>query len=232
MCDSVAVQGLAETELSDLQCAEVSWLLARRGTKVSIDLGPDDRLRQFINCSATFALPNKKTAYELTHIVFYLSEYGHRDPNLDCGAVQSPKFLGIIPFVGQNADLLAENYIALRFAGQRPSPNWENWIVKTLSDFQVIKQPASATSDAFHEYLVSVWMSLRAKCDGMVQSVLGRRLEFTRGDVPTGLLRNISNLLLDMYAEHSPDWEVMCPIVDQVIDEEGYGILEQGLECG
>jgi hypothetical protein len=162
--------------------------------------------------------------------VFYLSEYRLRDPNLDCRAVQSLKFLGIIPYLDQNADLLAENCIALRFAGQRPSPNWEDWIVKTLSDFQVIKQPASATSDAFHEYLVSVWMALRVKCDGMVQSVLGRRLKFTRGDVPTGLLRNISNLLLDMYAERSPEWEVMCPIVNQVIDEEGYGILEQGLE--
>ena len=69
-------------------------------------------------------------------------------------------------------------------------------------------------------------MALSAKCDGMVQSALGRRLEFTRGDVATALLRNISNLLLDMYAERSPDWEVMCPIVDQVIDEEGYGILD------
>jgi hypothetical protein len=29
-----------------------------------------------------------------------------------------------------------------------------------------------------------------------------------------------------MYAERSPDWEVMCPIIDQVIDEEGYGILD------
>ena len=64
-----------------------------------------------------------------------------------------------------------------------------------------------------------------------MQSVLGRRLEFARGDVPTVLLRNISNLLLDMYAERGPDWEVMCPIVDQVIDEEVYGIVEQSLEC-
>ena len=63
-------------------------------------------------------------------------------------------------------------------------------------------------------------MALSTECDGMVQSALGRRLEFARGDVATGLLRNISNLLLDIYAERSPDWEVMCPIFDQVIDEE------------
>jgi len=106
MCDWVAAQGLAEAELSDLQCEEASRLLARLGTKVSIDLGLDDRLRQFINRSATFAR-SKKTAYELMYIVFYLFEYGRRDPNLDCGAVQSLKFLGIIPDLDQNADLLA-----------------------------------------------------------------------------------------------------------------------------
>jgi hypothetical protein len=106
-----------------------------------------------------------------------------------------------------------------------PRPNWEDWIVKTPSDFQVIKQPASATSDAYHEYLVSVWMALSAKCDGMVQSSLGRRLEFTRSDVATGLLRNISNQLARNVCR-SPDWEVMCPIFDQAIDEEGHGILD------
>ena len=62
MCDLIAAQGLAEAELSDLQCEEASLLLARRGKKVSIALGIDDGLRQFINRSATFALPNKKNA--------------------------------------------------------------------------------------------------------------------------------------------------------------------------
>jgi hypothetical protein len=54
--------------------------------------------------------------------VYYLSEYGHRDPNLACGAVQSLKFLRIIPYLDQNADLLVDNCIALRFAGQRTPP--------------------------------------------------------------------------------------------------------------
>jgi hypothetical protein len=122
MCDWIAAQGLAKAELSDLQCGKASRLLARRGTNVSIALGLDNRFRQFINRSATFALLNKKTAYELTHIVYYLSEYGRSDPNLACGAVQSLKFLGIIPYLDQNADLLADNCIALRFASQRTQP--------------------------------------------------------------------------------------------------------------
>ena len=138
MCDWIAAQGLAEAELSDLQCEEASLLLARRGTKVSKALGIDDGLRQFINRSATFALPNKKTPYELTHVVYYLSNYGRRDPNLACGAVPSLKFLETIIYLDQNADLLADNCIALRFAGQRTQPQLGGLDCKTLSDFQVI----------------------------------------------------------------------------------------------
>lgn len=87
MGEWVATQGLAEVELSDFQRGEAFRLLSRRGKKIPIDTGLDDRLRQFLNRSATFALPNKKAAYELTHIVFYLSEYGRRDPKLDAGAI-------------------------------------------------------------------------------------------------------------------------------------------------
>ena len=87
MGEWVATQGLAEVELSGFQRGEAFRLLSRRGKKIPIDTGLDDRLRQFINRSATLALPNKKAAYELTHIVFYLSEYGRRDPKLDAGAI-------------------------------------------------------------------------------------------------------------------------------------------------
>ncbi|MDE1130490.1 MAG: hypothetical protein OSA49_02900 [Ascidiaceihabitans sp.] len=227
MGEWVATQGLAEAELSDLQRGEAFRLLSRRGKKIPIDTGLDDRLRQFINRSATFALPNKKAAYELTHIVFYLSEYGRRDPKLDAGAIQSLNFVGIIAYLDQNADLLAEICTALRFAGETPSQIWENWVLASLADFQVVTNSASSISDAYHEYFECSWLAATAKQDGIGQAVLGGRTQFQRGDVAAGPLRNISNLLLEMDAERSPDWEVMRPIVEREIDEEGYGILLQ-----
>lgn len=227
MGEWVATQGLAEAELSDLQRGEAFRLLSRRGKKIPIDTGLDDRLRQFINRSATFALPNKKAAYELTHIVFYLSEYGRRDPKLDAGAIQSLNFVGIIAYLDQNADLLAEICTALRFAGETPSQIWENWVLASLADFQVVTNSASSISDAYHEYFECSWLAATAKQDGIGQAVLGGRTQFQRGDVAAGPLRNISNLLLEMDAERSPDWEVMRPIVEREIDEERYGILLQ-----
>ena len=79
--------------------------------------GLNDRLRGFARRSITFALPNKKAAYELTHIVFYLSEYGRRDPEVGQAFIDSLHFAGTLAFLELNLDLLAEICIALRFAG-------------------------------------------------------------------------------------------------------------------
>ena len=96
LCDWAMAKGLPATEISDLQRGEVHRLLSRRGANLPVDAGLNERLHQFINCADTFALPNKKAAYELTHIVFYLSEYGRRDPQLDPQAIRSLHFVGIL----------------------------------------------------------------------------------------------------------------------------------------
>lgn len=127
LCSWAATQGLPTAEFSDLQKEEVHRIFFwRRGESAAIDAGLNDRLHHFINYAQTFALPNKKAAYELTHIVFYLSEYGSRDPHLDNCAMQSLNFVGILAYLDQNADLLAEVCIALGYAGQVPSKIGEN----------------------------------------------------------------------------------------------------------
>jgi hypothetical protein len=69
-------QDLPRAELSDLQRMEALRLMARRDmTPKGTDPTLEDRARYFMARSNTFALPNKKAAYELTHLVFYLSEY-------------------------------------------------------------------------------------------------------------------------------------------------------------
>ena len=154
-----------------------------------------------------------------------MSEYGRRDPKLDAGAIQFLNFVGIITYLDQNADLLAEICTALRFAGETPSQIWENCVLASLADFQVATNSASSISDAYHEYFECSWLAATAKQDGKGQAVLGGCTQFQRVDVAVGPLRNISILLLKMDAERSHDWEVMRPIVEQEIDEKGYGIL-------
>ena len=156
LCEFVKRQGLHKAELSDLQRAEAMRLLARRGQSVEGCASLRDRLHDFINNSQSFALPNRKAAYELTHIIFYLSEYGRRDPQVSPRAVQSLMFTGLLAFLEQNADLLAEVCVALRYAGQTPPQVWEAWIKVQSQVFQIVAND-SGTGDHYHEYFVSNW---------------------------------------------------------------------------
>ena len=135
LCAFVDRHALPETELSDLQRAEAQRLLARRGYSHGNDAALRARLHSFMDQSRAFAVPNRKMAYELTHIVFYLSEYGRRDPELSAQAVQSLMYTGILAHLEENADLLSEVCVALRYAGQIPPAAWEQWIATVLRGF-------------------------------------------------------------------------------------------------
>lgn len=165
LCAWAHEHGLPQAELSDLQRGEAERLLARRG------IAPPDpklhaRLMRFIDRSATFAIPNKKAAYELTHIVFYLSEYGRTDPQLSENAIQSLHFAGLLAYLDQNHDLLAEICVALRYAGQTPSDIWERAVLSALKNSWA--EPVSVTPafDDYHAYLVSSWLA--GLCDDPV----------------------------------------------------------------
>ena len=83
--------------------------MSRAGIRPSADIPAVwSRLNRFINHKETFAVPNRKAAYELTHIVFYFSNYGRQDPKLDAEALVSLEYAGILAFLDRNVDLLAE----------------------------------------------------------------------------------------------------------------------------
>jgi len=152
-----AAQQLVEGELSDLQRAEARRLAQRVDVQLTGLDGLDQRLHHFMNTSATFALPNKKAAYELTHIIFYLSEYGRRDPGVSDQAIKSLHFVGILLMLEQNADLLAEVCIALRFCGATVPADWVAWLEKHLSAAQFGTR--SVMADDYHQYLMCDWLA-------------------------------------------------------------------------
>ncbi|MGD9295542.1 MAG: hypothetical protein PVI41_11715, partial [Roseobacter sp.] len=113
LCEWVGRSELTASELSDLQRAETRRLLSRRGGSGQ-DEHLSDRLARFMCHADTFAVPNKKAAYELTHIVFYLSDYGARKITLPERAVTSLEFAGVLAYLDQDIDLLSEVCVALR----------------------------------------------------------------------------------------------------------------------
>ncbi|WP_353472536.1 hypothetical protein PVT71_00485 [Salipiger sp. H15] len=232
LAESVAAMDLPGAELSDLQRMEARRLLARRGVAPKHgDLGLEDRLRGFCAASRGFALPNKKAAYELTHIVFYLSEYGRRDPRLGAEALTSLHFAGNLAFLERNSDLLAEICIALRYTGAVPPALWTGWLLRETRLFRVEQGAQLSVQDDCHDFLVCNW-HLALTGGAPFEAPLGAgRMRFERHPGTLAPLRELSRALLAMKGGRSPDWAVMrrrmagvlSPGVRDLLDEMAQG---------
>ena len=224
----VACEGLADAELSDLQRYEARRLMMRRGIDpLPEDTGLENRMRNFIDRSETFAMPNKKAAYELTHIVFYLSEYGRQDPQLSPAAITSLEFAGILAYLDQNADLLAEICVALRYGGVTPSPIWEDWLQRETHRFGVSTGAQASTQDDYHDYFVCNWLMAVSGRDAFVKETTPERMAFYRAEPYAGPLREMSECMFRLEDERSSDWQVMRPLVEDSISEIGFDILTE-----
>lgn len=225
LCKWAAAVGLADAELSDLQRAEARRLLARRGAANPVSEGLlGTRLRNFMERPSTFALPNKKAAYELTHIVFYLSDYGKYDAELSEAAITSLEYVGVIAYLDQDHDLLAEVCTALRFAGVSPSEIWTEEVAAAHERIMPASE-ASASTDAFHAYLVTGWAQLVANAPAFQAPLPHGSLAFVDKGRRASALRPLSECLLDLGEVRSGDWTGMRGHVFPYLDAHSCDIL-------
>ncbi|MEP5730234.1 MAG: hypothetical protein ABJL67_12800 [Sulfitobacter sp.] len=229
LCNWAATTGLAEAELSDLQRAEARRLLARRRAAEPVSQGDlGDRLRQFAERPKTFALPNKKAGYELTHIVFYLSEYGQRDPELGPEALRSLEYTGLVAYLDQNHDLLAEICTALRYAGAEPSPIWSQAVAHAHNSLAPVPASEMALAqDAFHAYLVTGWAQRVAQAPAFDVEWPQGATRFARRLPVVSALRPLSECLFDLGGTRSGDWSGMRGRVVPYLDTDARVILQQ-----
>ncbi len=216
---------LAGAELSDLQRLEARRLFLRRGIDpMPHDAGLEDRVRRFTERSATFALPNKKAAYELTHAVFYLSEYGRKDPKLAEGTITSLHYAGLLAFLEQNADLLAEICVAMRFAGVTPPEIWTAWIDRDAHLFGVECDQTASVNDDYHAFLMCNWAQLIADRKAFTKYYEHGRMRFEAPRTASAPLREMSECMYHL--EHrSGDWDLMRGIVRDELSPDAQDVL-------
>ncbi|WP_408057622.1 DUF6902 family protein [Tritonibacter aquimaris] len=195
ICEWVRQENIDRSELSDLQRAEVQRLLARRNMERS-DPGLNDRLRDFMCQQSAFSLPNIKIAYELTHIVFYLSEYGRKDPQVPAAALHSLKYAGLVAYLDQNMDLLAEICIALRFSGETPPKVWEESLDASLRGYQFLPNSFDGAQDDYHAYFVGSWWAMVSGTGGMATTMPGPGTTIS-ASAQNGVLKPLSVLLYE-----------------------------------
>ncbi|WP_259944072.1 DUF6902 family protein [Sulfitobacter sp. W002] len=226
LCGRVARADLEGAELSDLQRAEARRLLRRRGVGPQVGDGAlGQRLRDFVSRSVTFAMPNRKAAYELTHIIFYLSDYGGQIPELPDETLKSLHFTGLLAFLDQDMDLLAEVCAALRFSGNYPSPLWEDAIAAYHRALRIQAEPDAPMQDDYHEFLVTGWAVKIADRPSQAQTIPQGALRFHAARSGHGALRPLAACLNDMGAQRRADWGYMRPHVLSYLGPDSHAIL-------
>lgn len=225
--DWVVKQGLAGAELSDLQRAEARRLCLRRGRDpLAGDTGLDDRLRHFTTRTETFAVPNKKAAYELTHIVFYLSDYGLKDPGLDEKSFTSLTYAGTLAYLELNIDLLAEICIAMRFAGATPPAPWERWLVDQIRYFTIREDEIGWRSDAYHPYFMLNWHLALSGHGGFGAQIPEGPVSFAAPQHEVAPLRELSEQMYALDNARLADWSAMRPVLDTTLSDMAREVIK------
>jgi hypothetical protein len=224
----VNTKDLPQAELSDLQRLEAVRLMARRGVTPRGDHDAlEARARDFMARSDTFALPNKKAAYELTHLVFYLSEYGRRDPKLDANAKRSLHFAGLLAFIEQNADLLSEICIAMLYAGETPSALWTDWLKRETALFHVEDGPTVNVQDDYHEFLVCNWHQSMIGDLAFAKGFTYDRMRFDHSPYRATPMREMSEAMLNMDDARCGEWPTMRLHMEDTLSPEAMTVLDQ-----
>lgn len=227
----VAEMRLAEAELSDLQRLEARRLMQRRGVEpLAPEIGLECRVRRFIDNSRSFAVPNPRLAYELSHVVFYLSEDGRVDPRLSEQAALSLEFAGLIAFLDHNPDLLAEICIAMRQAGLRPSPIWERQVLATLRRFHIRSDSTEAAPDDYHTYLVCNGLKIELGLPIFVERIPPGPIRFHQSRTGEGPLRDMSLCLFNLQDDRSGEWHRMRSRVEESLTDHGRETLGLALQ--
>ncbi len=209
MAAYIVAEGLAEAEVSDMHRAEAQLLLARAGRGAK-DAGVQTRLAHFTAQSPLFAVPNRRAAYDLTHVVFHSADYGRRQIPPDPSRSRSLMNAGIVAWLDDNLDLLAEVTVALRLGADPVPLCWDKAVAQNLARFTFETGPEDAArDDDYHAFLVQSWAVSVAGEQAFAGHIAQGTSVIRSQGTNFGTLRAMTLALMDMGAARRTDWAQM-----------------------
>lgn len=167
ICDHVRAQNYIHYETSDTRRLEILNLLERRNPDSPTEINHRHYLHQnvdkFISNPDHFIKFNKPLFYDLTHYIFFLTNYGQRPCPLQNSPIPCLTNIGILALLDDDADLLAEVCICFHFLGETPPRYWENYVKTALSQIEITfdykdRIRLNPSTDQYHTYFVNNWL--------------------------------------------------------------------------
>ena len=207
LCDYVRENHLLDYDTSDSRRLETLSLLERR-LKPNVE-EKEHRLRLLENIERFIAHPkcfsrlNKPFFYELTHIIFFLTEYGATSWPLSRNVEHCLKLMGVLAFLDNDCDLLAEICICYKFLNLDCPQIWEQVVDENLANLEIrydtdVRSTLNSSTDEYHPYIVMNWRKALKHEPCFRERFEGRRPNFILADQDSSILSKLSENVHDM----------------------------------
>ena len=204
ICEYVVQQGYLDYETSDTRRLEILTLLARRRPDGTLEKSYRNKLIQsidkFISRPEHFVVFNKPLFYELTHFIFFLTNYGEAPCPLKNPPIEALTNVGILALLDDDVDLLSEICICFKFLGEKPPIFWETYVENSLSDIKITFDTSFASVmnsaiDEYHAYFMMNWLLALRKLPTFTEKFNGRTPNFSLPQKELAVLPILSNAL-------------------------------------
>jgi len=204
ICDFVVSQGYLDFETTDLRRLEILTLLARRRTDSAIERKYRkqiiENVDKFISKPDHFVIFNKPLFYELTHFIFFLTNYGKNESPLKNSLIECLTNVGILALLDDDVDLLAETCICFTFLGKNPPAFWEHYVEESLSKVTItfdtsVASAMNSATDEYHIYFMMNWLLALRKLPTFTERFNGRTPYFSLPQNKSSVLSILSDVL-------------------------------------
>jgi len=121
--DYVIEKDLYAYDISDTRRMEIINLLMRSGRIPNFDGDTqealENRVHGFFNNPDRFIKFNRPLFYDLTHLIFYLTNYGTEKNDHSPALLESLTYVGLLAYLDDDPDLLSEVCLCFKFLGHQ-----------------------------------------------------------------------------------------------------------------
>ena len=166
ICEQVRSDNLLAYDTSDIRRLEAIHLLGRRlditAKEMEVRQRLIERLEMFTSNAQRFYKFNRPLFYDLTHLVFFLTDYGKTQETGLSNLEDCLLSVGVLALLDNDIDLLSEVIIGLNYIGVAVPEYWKADILNKQANIHIsydqkLISDLSHSQDDYHVYLVLNW---------------------------------------------------------------------------
>ena len=212
ICQSVRRDNLLAFDTSDIRRLEAMHLLNRRlplkNEEIEAKQALEERIRQFTLSADRFFKFNRPLFYDLTHFVFFLTDYGRNKDTGLTNLVDCLLSVGFLSILDNDIDLLSEAMICLKYIGEPAPEYWKQFILEKQSEIKIsfterFTSSLNSAVDDYHVYFVLNWCLLTIGEPGFTTRFDSRTPSFKQINQQDSLLCKLSMFTHDNFINGS-----------------------------